>query len=121
MHHLNTLFVTTQNAYLSKDGEAVAVRVEHETKLRVPLHNLGGIVCFGNVSCSPFLMGACAEAGVALTFLTEYGRFLAKAQGFTPGNVLLRREQYRRADDPAGSARITQYFLKTRGVKWRLN
>ncbi len=111
MQYLNTLFVTTQNAYLSKDGEAVAVRVEHETKLRVPLLNLGGIVCFGNVSCSPFLMGACAEAGVALTFLTEHGRFLARVQGFTPGNVLLRREQYRRADDSHGAARIAKAFV----------
>lgn len=98
-HHLNTLFVTTPGAYLGKDGEAVEVRVERETRLRAPLHNLGGIVCFGHVTASPALMAGCAEAGVAITFLTEHGRFLARVSGFTPGNVLLRREQYRRADD----------------------
>ena len=57
--HLNTLFVTTQGAYLAKDGETVAVRIDGETALRVPLHTLGAIVCFGNVGCSPFLMGFC--------------------------------------------------------------
>lgn len=98
--HLNTLFVTTQGAFLSKDGQAVDVRVDRESRLRVPIINIGAIVCFGQVSASPQLMAMCAEAGVAVTFLTEYGRFLARVTGFTPGNVLLRREQYRRADDP---------------------
>lgn len=109
--HLNTLYVTTQQAYLAKDGEAVDVRVERESRLRVPLLNLGGIVCFGNVSCSPFLMAACAESGIAISFLTERGCFLAAVQGFTPGNVLLRREQYRRADDPDGSVAIARNIV----------
>ena len=71
---LNTLYVTTQGAYLAKDGETVLVRVEEESRLRVPIHTLGSIVCFGRVSCSPALMGLCAENGVALSFLTEHGR-----------------------------------------------
>ena len=106
--HLNTLFVTTDGAYLSKDGQAVAVKIERQTKLRVPLHNLDGIVCFGRVGCSPSLMGACGEEGVSLTFLTSTGRFQAAVLGFTPGNVLLRREQYRRADDPSATAAIAR-------------
>jgi len=104
--HLNTLFVTTQGAYLAKDGETVAVRIEGETVLRIPLHTLESIVCFGNVGCSPFLMGACGERKVGLSFLTENGRFMARIQGPTSGNVLLRREQYRRADDPGFSAQV---------------
>lgn len=102
--HLNTLFVTTQGAYLSKDGQTVLVRVEKETRLRIPIHNLGGIVCFGNVSCSPFLLGLCARHGIGVSFLTENGKFLARVLGSTQGNVLLRREQYRRADDLGHSA-----------------
>jgi len=102
--HLNTLFVTTQGAYLAKDGETVAVKVDQEVRLRIPIHTLGGIVCFGNVFASPFLMGFCAENNVGISFLTEYGRFLARVQGPVSGNVLLRREQYRRADDPVFSA-----------------
>lgn len=96
---LNTLFVTTQGAYLAKEGETVTVKVDNEVRLHVPVHALGGIVCFGQVSCSPYLMGFCAENGVAISFLTENGGFLAKVQGPVSGNVLLRREQYRRADD----------------------
>jgi CRISPR-associated protein Cas1 len=109
--HLNTLFVTTQGAYLAKEGEAVVVRVERKTRLRVPLHTLGGIVCFGQVSCSPFLMGMCGEKGVAISFFTERGRFLARVNGFTSGNVLLRREQYRRADDPQSSVDISSAIV----------
>lgn len=109
--HLNTLFVTTQGAYLSKEGETVAVKVEGEVRLQLPIHTIGGIVCFGNISCSPYLMGFCAERGVALSFLTEYGRFLARVQGPVSGNVLLRREQYRWADDPVRSANMARYFI----------
>ena len=109
--HLNTLFVTTQGAYLAKEGETVIVRVERETRLRLPIHTLGGIVCFGNVTCSPFLMGFCAERDVAISFLTEYGRFLARVQGPVSGNVLLRREQYRRADDMDVSAQMAKSVL----------
>jgi len=104
--HLNTLFVTLEGAWLRKDGAAVEVRHEGETKLRVPLHNLDGIVCFGwDCGASASLMAACAEAGVALSFHTPHGKFLAATNGFTAGNILLRREQYRRADhEPAALA-----------------
>ncbi|MBF0555682.1 MAG: type I-C CRISPR-associated endonuclease Cas1 [Nitrospirae bacterium] len=106
--HLNTLYITTQGSYLSKDGETVAIKIENETVKQVPVHTLDGIVCFGQVSCSPFLMGFCAECGVTISFLTEYGRFLARVQGPVSGNVLLRREQYRRADDLQKSASIAR-------------
>ena len=109
--HLNTLFVTTQGAYLAKEGETVAVKVNGEIALRVPVHTLGGIVCFGQVSCSPYLMGFCAENHVAISFLTENGGFLAKVQGPVSGNVLLRREQYRKADDLKASALIARSML----------
>jgi CRISP-associated protein Cas1 len=102
--HLNTLFVTTQGAYLAKEGETVVVKVEQEARLRIPVHTIGGIVCFGTVSLSPFLMGFCAENNVGISFLSEQGRFLARVQGPVSGNVLLRREQYRRADDLIFSA-----------------
>lgn len=109
--HLNTLYVTTQGAYLAKDGEAVAVRVEKETLMRIPVHTLGGIVCFGQVGFSPFLLGLCGERGVGVSFLTENGRFLARMQGPTTGNVLLRREQYRAADEPVSCTRIVRPFV----------
>lgn len=109
--HLNTLFVTTQGAYLSKEGETVVVRVENETRLQVPLHTIGSIVCFGQVSCSPYLMGFCAEKGVAISFLSEHGRFLARVQGPVSGNVLLRRQQYRWADDPVRSANMARAVI----------
>ncbi|MDO9542515.1 MAG: type I-C CRISPR-associated endonuclease Cas1c, partial [Kiritimatiellia bacterium] len=105
---LNTLFVTTQGAYLCHEGESVLVKVEKETRLRVPLHMLGGIVCFGQVACSQPLMGLCGERGVLISFLTEYGRFLARVHGPVSGNVLLRREQYRRAERPDAAAAIAR-------------
>ncbi len=75
------------------------------------MHTLGGIVCFGQVSCSPYLMGFCAENNVAVSFLSENGRFLAKVQGPVSGNVLLRREQYRRADDLKTSSLIARAIM----------
>jgi len=110
--HLNTLFVTLDDAWLGKDGEAIIVRHEQETKLRVPLHNLDGIVTLGwGVSCSAPLMAACAESGVTLSFCNPYGKLQASVHGFTSGNVLLRREQYRRADDESASVAIARYMV----------
>lgn len=109
--YLNTLFVTTQGAYLSKEGETVVVTVEKEKRLQLPIHTISGIICFGQVSMSPYLMGFCAENNVAVSFLTEYGRFLARVHGETNGNVLLRRQQYRMADDNVFSAGLAKAFL----------
>jgi CRISPR-associated protein Cas1 len=108
---LNTLFVTTQGAYLNHEGESVIVRVGEEVRLRVPIHMLQSIVCFGVVSCSPPLMGLCAERGVTIAFLSENGRFLARVEGPVSGNVLLRREQYRRAEDQNRSLEIARHFV----------
>ena len=108
---LNTLFVTTQGAYLAKDGDTVQVRVEDQVRLQVPVHTLGGIVCFGQVNCSPWLMHMCAEHGVLISFLSEHGKFLARVHGPVSGNVLLRREQYRRADDADARAELARAFV----------
>jgi CRISPR-associated protein Cas1 len=108
---LNVLYVTLPQAYIAKEGETAVVRVEQETRLRVPIHTLEGIVCVGRVSMSPAMMGFCAEAGVGVSFLTEHGRFLARVQGPVHGNVLLRREQYRRADSGGESAAIARSLL----------
>lgn len=108
---LNTLFVTTQGAYLCHEGESVLVKTENETRLRVPIHMLGGIVCFGQVSCSQPLMGLCGEKGVLISYLTEHGQFLARVHGPVSGNVLLRREQYRLADKSESARMIARTVI----------
>lgn len=106
--HLNTLYVTTQESYLAKDGECVAVHQAGNLKTKIPIHTLGGLVLFGQISCSPFLLGHCAENNVTVSWLTETGRFLASMHGPTHGNVLLRREQYRKSDSLETSAHIAR-------------
>jgi len=108
---LNTLFVMTQNADLRKDGETVVVRVGRVTKLRVPIITIGSIVCFGDVLISPSLLGFCAQHGVPVSFLSLYGRFLARVQGPVSGNVLLRKEQYRVSDDKEKSALLARTMV----------
>ena len=117
--HLNTLFVLTQGAYLKKEGQAIVVRIEKSDRLRLPMINIAAIVCFGRVSCSPYLLGACAQRGIAISFMTEHGRFLAAVNGFTPGNVLLRREQYRRADSPEATATIARACIVGKLANYR--
>ncbi len=109
--HLNTLFISTQGAYLARERRSLTVRIEREVRLRLPIHQVGGVVCLGRVSVSPAALALCAESGVAVSFMTEHGRFLARAHGFTPGNVLLRRQQYRDADDPVRSAEIASRMV----------
>lgn len=104
--HLNTLYVTTESAWLAQDGENAVVRVDGAERGRVPVHLLGGIVCYGALGVSPPLMGHCAERGVCISMLSRSGRFLARAEGPVSGNVLLRRDQYRATDGAADTAAI---------------
>ncbi len=117
---LNTLFVTSEDLYLSLDGENVVANRGKEAIARYPLHTLSGILCFSYAGASPALMGACAQRGISLAFCTPRGRFLARVAGETSGNVLLRRTQYRMADDPSESCRIARnmIFGKVYNARW---
>jgi len=109
---LNTLYVTTEGAWLHKDGANVVLDVDGQTKGRVPIHKLESLVCIGRVLISPVLLGFCAEHGVCVCFLSRHGRFLARVEGPVSGNVLLRRRQYQCADDEAQCMSIVSHLLQ---------
>ncbi|HNX73720.1 MAG TPA: type I-C CRISPR-associated endonuclease Cas1c [Spirochaetales bacterium] len=117
---LNTLYVSSQGSYIHKDGETIVVEREQQKLLQLPVHTIGGIVCFGNVLCSPFLLGFCAEHDIAVSFLTEYGNFLASVRGPVTGNVLLRRAQYRMADDSDATRKIAANIVAAKLANSRL-
>ena len=93
---LNTLYITTPEAYLSKDGLNVVVSVKQNEIFRIPIHNIEQIVTFGYMGASPGLMKLCADNNVYLTFLSPQGRYISRSQGPTKGNVLLRKAQYKK-------------------------
>lgn len=108
---LNTLYVTTEGAWLRKDGANIVMEVAGEIKGRLPAHMLESIVCIGRILVSPPLLGYCAEQGISVAYLSPNGKFLARVEGPVSGNVLLRREQYRRTDNPEGCAAIVRNLL----------
>lgn len=105
---LNTLYVTTPLSYLHLDNDTVRIEVERETKLRVPLHHLGGIVVFGNVLVSPALMHRLADNGQSLVLLDANGRFKARLEGSVSGNILLRCAQHEKAGDAAFALEVAR-------------
>ena len=117
---LNTLYVTSPNTYLSLDGENIVILKDEAEALRVPLHNLEGIVAFGYTGASPALMGACAKRNIALSFMKPSGKFLARVVGEVKGNVTLRKTQYRLSEDAAESHKIAQSFIlgKIYNARW---
>ncbi len=108
---LNTLYITRQGSYLHKERETIVVKKEGEKLAQFPALAIGNILCFGQVSVSPFLMGYCGEQGIGLSFHTEYGKFLARVQGKQTGNVLLRRTQYRWADDDRKATSVARLMV----------
>lgn len=108
---LNTLYITRQETYVHKERETIVIKQGGEKLGQFPALTIGNILCFGQVSVSPFLMGYCGEQGIGLSFYTEYGRFLARVQGKQTGNVLLRRTQYRVADDAVKANAIAKLMV----------
>lgn len=116
---LNTIYVTSEDAWLRKDGANLVVEVEGAERGRAPLHMLDGIVSFGRPGASPALLAACAEAGITVSHLEPNGRFLARVEGRRTGNVLLRRAQFRVADDPARSTLIVRGIVAAKAANQR--
>lgn len=108
---LNTLFVTSEDVYLALDGENVVAKRGDDIVARYPLHTLQEIITFSYAGASPALMGACADKRIGLAFCTPRGRFLARVSGENNGNVLLRRKQYREADDDRSSCLIARNMI----------
>ena len=96
---LNTLYVLTEDAYLSLENENIVVTFAEGAVKRFPLQMLEQILYFGYKGASPALMGACAMLGIGLCFYRPNGRILARVSGNQYGIVLLRKEQYRVSDD----------------------
>ncbi|MGK2287193.1 type I-C CRISPR-associated endonuclease Cas1c [Pedomonas sp. V897] len=117
--HLNTIYVTSENAWLCKDGANIVIEVDGVERGRVPMHLVDGVVSFARPGASPALMAACAEEGIALSFLTPQGKFLARVEGPRTGNVLLRRTQYRVADDPARAVPIVRGIVTGKAANQR--
>jgi len=109
--HLNTLFITNEKASIFRENQTIVVKVEKEIKLRVPIHTIGGVVCFGMVYFSPQAVGFCAENGVTISFLSPNGKFFARVIGPTSGNILLRKRQFKYSDDLLISAEIAKSFV----------
>lgn len=119
---LNTLFVTSEDIYLTLDGENVVANREKVVAARYPLHTLSAIITFSYSGASPALMGACAQRGISLSFCSPRGKFLARVTGESNGNVLLRRTQYRIADDPVQSCVLARnmIFGKIHNARWSI-
>ena len=96
---LNNLYVTTDGSYVHKERETLIIEQEGEKVFQLPFHSIQNMFCFGNIMVSPALMAACGEKGIGISFFTGYGKFQSRVQGPQSGNVLLRRAQYREADD----------------------
>ena len=119
---MNTLYVTSEDSYLSLDGENVVVLDKEREIGRLPLHNLEGIVSFGYRGTSPALMGACAERNISLCYLTPQGKFLARVSGKIKGNVILREQQYRSFLDEKKSLEVAKNCItgKIYNARWVL-
>lgn len=121
-HLLNTLYILSEDIYLSLDGENVVANRDKQAVARYPLHTLQNIITFSYAGASPALMGACAQRQIALAFCTPRGKFLARVCGEGNGNVLLRRTQYRAADDLSQCCQIsrTMIFGKLFNARWSI-
>ena len=105
---MKTLYINQPDMYLSLENETIVISQNGKKFQPIPLHNLEQIITFSHSAITPALIGKCAKSGISLVFMSRNGSFLARAEGETKGNVLLRREQYRIADNPEKSLAIAK-------------
>ena len=117
--HLNTLYITSDDAFLRKERETFVVEVRNEKVFQAPIHSIEGIVCFGFKPITPSLMAVCAENSVSISYLSENGQFLASVRGAQQGNVLLRKAQYSMADDESLSLTIAKPIVAAKVSNYR--
>ncbi|MFH1195765.1 MAG: type I-C CRISPR-associated endonuclease Cas1c [bacterium] len=117
--HLNTLYITSDDAYLRKERETFVVEVNNEKVFQAPTHSIENIVCFGFKALTPALMAYCAENNVGISYLTETGKFLARVYGAQQGNVLLRKAQYAISDDEFQSLKIARPIIAAKVSNYR--
>ena len=119
---LNTLFVMTEDAYLALENDNVVIYQNDKTLAKVPLRSIEGVMCFSYKGASPALMGRCGKLGVSMAFYSPRGHYYCSVLGEENRNVLLRREQFRVADDEQKSLRYAKSFIvgKLYNAKWVL-
>lgn len=120
---LNTLFITSENAFLSLAGETVCVEIDRKKVGQFPLHTLESIICFSYNGATPAFMGACAKRGINLSFYNPFGKFLCRVVGESQGNVLLRKQQYRLSDEEKTSCIIARNMIlgKVFNCRWSID
>ncbi len=117
--HLNTLYITSDDAYVHKERETFVVEVDNKKVFQAPVHSIENIVCFGFKALSPALMAFCAENNVGISYLSENGKFLARVCGAQTGNVLLRKAQYAMADDELQALSIARPIIAAKVANYR--
>lgn len=117
--HLNTLYITSEDAFVRKERETFVVEVNNEKVFQAPIHSIENIVCFGFKALTPALMAFCAESNVGISYLSSTGRYLASVHGAQKGNVLLRKAQYSLADDEISSIKIARNVIASKVANYR--
>lgn len=110
--HLNTLYISMDGTWLSLDGETVKIKKDGQLVKRIPLHNIEAITSFGwDIGYSPQLMAKCTTLGICISMCNPYGKLQCRVSGFSSGNVLLRRQQYRMADNDEKSLAVAKEMV----------
>lgn len=117
--HLNTLYITSDNAFVRKERNTFVVEVQNRKVFQAPIHSIENIVCFGFKPLTPAVMAFCAENHVGISYLSQTGRFLARVYGAQQGNVLLRKSQYHLADDSQETLAVARNIIAAKVANYR--
>jgi CRISPR-associated protein Cas1 len=123
---MSVVYLTEQNAMVSKEGNRLLVKKEKTILHTLHTFKMEQVIVFGNVFLTPSAIKHLLAMGVDTAFMTRNGRYLGRLQPPMGKNIVLRREQFRRADDPDFCLRTAKAVVKgklnnLRTVIMRLN
>lgn len=123
---MSVLYLVEQNATLSKEGGRLLIKKEGTVSQTIHLFKLDQIVLFGNIFLTPAVIRTILNEGIDTAFMTRRGKYLGRLQSALGKNIVLRREQFRKMEDPDFCLKTAKSIVKgklanLRAVLMRLN
>jgi CRISPR-associated protein Cas1 len=108
---LRPLYLNSQGLQVGKSGNVLKVKEGADVVQEVRIGETCQVSLFGNIQLTTQALHALCEHEVPIAYFSQAGWFYGITHGLGVRNIALRREQFRRGDDPDFCLRIARSLI----------